>query len=141
MDWAECKLRKFARPAKKDVGLINSLLLASSKRIKTAKMLPLNGTTSSTVVSLYYDSLREILEAVALKHNYKIYNHECFFGFLKTELGKIELAEKFDRFRKIRNSINYYGSEIHASGATDIVNEIGGLRKNIIGLYFPDSSD
>ena len=53
-----------------------------------------------------------LLEALALKNGYKIYNHECYTSFLKEVLHNGVLAEKFDPVRLIRNSINYYGKRL-----------------------------
>ena len=39
---------------------------------------------------------------------------------LKEILNDIELAAKFDRFRKIRNSINYYGKELELDEGIEI---------------------
>ena len=141
MDWLECNKKKFVKDVKIDKNLINSLIKSSGKKLSTQDSITLNDDTATSKVSLTYEALRELLEALAISNGFKIYNHECFFGFLKTELGKTELAEKFDRFRKIRNSINYYGSEIHASGATGIVKEMDGLRTKIIRLHFNETPD
>ena len=62
-------------------------------------------------MSNYYDILRSILETIAILDRCKIYSHEAFTYFLKEKDENI-IVNKFDRFRKIRNKINYYGKNI-----------------------------
>lgn len=77
LDWTGCISQKFAKEITPDVGQINSIIESALSREKTARMLPIDDTTKETVLSLIYDVLRELLEALSLKNNYKIYNHEC----------------------------------------------------------------
>ena len=65
--------------------------------------------------------MRILLEIIALDKGYKIYNHECYTSFLKEILGMSREADIFDRQRKIRNSINYYGKEISEAESKDII--------------------
>ena len=80
---------------------------------------------------MIYDSLRELLEALALSKGFKIYNHECYSAFLK-EIIKDELsAEMFDEIRKLRNAINYYGKNLNGEETTDKIKEITDLRNKM----------
>jgi hypothetical protein len=124
MDWTTCKDKRFAKDVSIDKDLINSLLQSSDGKIKSSDLLPLNDTTSSSKVSLAYDSLREILEALALSNNYKIYNHECYTAFLKEIINNSLLGDEFDEIRKLRNSINYYGKKIDQESSKKYVNKI-----------------
>lgn len=99
------------RKAMPDIELVKSLIKTSEKNIKVAKMLELNTLTKETVFVMYYESLRELIEAMAMKNGYKVYSHEAFTFYLK-EMGKEGMANKFDRYRKLRNGVNYYGKEI-----------------------------
>ena len=76
------------------------------------------------LVSNYYDSLRSLLEAISLIKGYKIYSHEAFTPFLKEKLGEERLSTKFDRFRKIRNGLNYYGKSIELTEAKEFTSEL-----------------
>ncbi len=83
MDWLNCIKTKFTKKVNMDRNLINALTNSSSKRLKTQFLLELNEDTATSKISLTYDSLRELLEAVAISKGYKIYNHECYYSFLK----------------------------------------------------------
>ena len=134
MDWLECFRKRIIKEVSEDAGLIASLLKTSENKIKSSEKLGLSEETATSKLSLAYDSLREILEALALKKGYKIYNHECYVEFLREVMNKGEKAEEFDEIRKIRNSVNYYGKEISAEETKEIIEKIKNIRKFILEL-------
>lgn len=127
MDWKECINKRIVRSAETDDELIKSLIETSKNTLLSADFLFLNETTSVSKLSLCYDSLRELLEALALKKGYKIYNHECYTGFLKDIIGDSELSERFNRIRLLRNSVNYYGQKVDLRDAKDKIEELKSL--------------
>ena len=68
----------------------------------------------------------------AIKKGFKIYNHECFTAFLKEFMDLDSESIDFDNFRKIRNSINYYGEDITIEDAESLISKIRLLRKKLI---------
>ena len=131
MDWKECNNKRFVKKVSIDANLIYSLKISSKKKLESANMLDLNETTAVSIISLCYDSLRELLEALAIKKGFKIYNHECFFAFLKEIIKEEKNAVLFDKFRKIRNGINYYGKDLSYEDAKKLKDEIIDLIKEI----------
>lgn len=121
MDWKECTEKLIAKEVSMDIDLVNSLIKSSENKFYSASMLKLSDTTSSSIIVLYYDSLREIIEALAMLEGYKIYNHECYTAFLGSILHVEDIAERFDRVRKLRNSINYYAKQVSAIDARVII--------------------
>ena len=85
---------------------------------------------------MVYDCLREVLEALAIKKGFKIYNHECFCAFLKNICNEFSFAESFDRFRKIRNKINYYGKKVELVDAERLIKDMISLRKELLSKFF-----
>jgi len=81
------------------------------------------------------ESLRELLEALAIKNGFKIYNHECYCAFLKEILKDEELAALFDKFRRIRNKINYYGKDLSPKEAEAFKTEIEELVEKLKKLF------
>ncbi len=135
MNWRECRLKKFVKKIKTDKQLIKSLLIQSKRKLITDKFSPLNKDTASTKVSINYDSLREVLEAIAVKNEFKIYNHDCFFGFLKEVLKLEKESFDFDKFRRIRNSINYYGKDVSIEDSKRLIRDMRKLRIKLIKEY------
>jgi len=134
MDWRECIKKSLIKEIKKDDNLIISLSKSSKNKLICSNMLELNEKTAISKISLAYDSLRELLEALSLKKGYKIYNHECYTTFLKEILNENSKAEEFDNLRKIRNAINYYGKDVSIQNTKNILNRIKKLKKQIKNL-------
>ena len=124
MDWKECCDKKIAKNVKIDKNLINSLKKMGENKLKSSEELVMNETNAGSKVSLAYDSLRELLEALSLKKGYKIYNHECYTAFLKEIIGESEKGEEFDKIRIERNAINYYAKEISLEEAKVLIDKI-----------------
>ena len=139
MDFRTCKIREQVKSIKVDHILIDSLLKSSSKKLQSEKRLELDDTTASSKISLAYDALRELLEALAISKGYKIYNHDCYTAFLKEIVKESEIGDKFDRFRRLRNDINYYGKDVSASDTKPIINEMVGLADLIKIKFFKKS--
>ncbi len=94
---------------------------------------PLNEETVAAKFVVNYDSLREILEALALLKGFKIYNHECYVSFLSEIINLKNEAFKFNEFRRIRNSINYYGKDISVEEGKQLIKEVLELRTKLLG--------
>ena len=134
MDFNECIRKRIAKEVKEDQGLIVSLIKTSKNKLDSEKKLELNEVTSSSKISLLYESLREMLEALAIKNRYKIYNPECYTYFLKDILNESTKGDEFDELRKIRNGINYYAKDISVEEAKDVLERINKLREEIVKL-------
>ncbi len=105
---------------KKDIdkNLAKSLIVAAESDLKFLKRNEIDDVSARKMVSGYYDVLRELLEAMAALNGYKIYSHEAFFYFLE-ENGEDVMGEKFNRFRLIRNRVNYYGKTVSPNEAEE----------------------
>ena len=105
------------KEVKIDKNLANSLAAESEKKIATANAIKLNDITASSKLCLVYDALRGLLEATAIEKGFKLYNHECYCAFLKEILKETNMGDDFDKFKKTRNSINYYGKSLSIAEA------------------------
>ncbi len=122
------------RKASIDEALAKSLIKNAKEDMKFFNSLNINENSCRRLMTNYYDILRSILEAIATLDGYKIYSHEAFAYFLKEE----NLAVKFDRFRKIRNSINYYGSDISIEETKENISEIKDMIKILNNKYLKE---
>ena len=112
------------RKATPDRFMAESIIKNTFEDLKFLEQTKLTELSKRKLVTNYYDSLRSLLEAVSLLKGYKIYSHEAFTYFLKDELHQNILSLKFDRFRKIRNGLNYYGKSIQLNEAKEIIEEL-----------------
>jgi|SRR3989338_168622 len=123
MRFADFINQNMARKAEKDKNLSRALLLTAEKDLAFFKGIEINENSARKIMTNYYDILRSILESIAALDGYKVYSHEAFTYYLK-EKNEGVISIKFDRLRKIRNGINYYGNSISAGEAKEIVEDI-----------------
>lgn len=131
MDWKECLNKRIVKKVQVDFELIKSLVKTSKNKLESENKLVMDNITANSKVSLAYDSLRELLEALSIRSGYKIYNHEGYTPFLKEIIKETAIGNEFDEIRKIRNSINYYGKSISLEEAIAIIKRINALRRLI----------
>ena len=134
MDFEDFIKQGQVRIASKDIALAKSLLKNTKKDLEFLKNLEINENSSRKIMANYYEALKSILEAISAIEGYKIYSHEAFTYFLKKKQEET-LSIKFDRFRKIRNSINYYGEDIEIEETKENILEIKEMISNLIKKY------
>ena len=117
------------KSVKKDKNLIASTREIAEIKIKSAEVLP--DIYYIAKISLLYDALREYLESVSLEKGHKIYNHECYSAFLREILNLPNEADLFDKLRRIRNSINYYGRKVSEDEAAQVISDLNSLIKRV----------
>jgi len=126
-----CKGRDVKRIAP-DGEMAASLIKTSSNKADANGQLPLTRVTIAAKISLGYDVVRELLEALALQEGFKIYTRVCYTAFLEEFLKKGGLAEEFDEIRRVRNDVNYYGKDVALEEAETILRRMGQLRHLLI---------
>ncbi len=108
----------------------SSLFKSSAQAIETAKLIPLDVNTSKTILRELYEGLREHCEALGILNGYKFLDHESIVYFLR-DILKDPIYKKFDRYRKLRNGINYYGEDINVETVKAAIAEIPKLIKEL----------
>ncbi len=109
----------------------SSIFKSSTQAIETAKIIPLNINSTKTILREFYEGLREYCEAIGFLQGYKFLDHESISFFIRDILKEQTIYQKFDRYRKIRNSINYYGDDIDIETVKEAIIEIPKLIKNL----------
>lgn len=109
----------------------SSLFKSSIQAIETAKVIPVNIKTSKTILRELYEGLREYCEATGYLNGYKFLDHESIGFFLRDILKEQSVYKKFDRYRKLRNRINYYGDDIELETVKEAISEIPELVKEL----------
>jgi len=137
MDLNECFKKGFIKKTKISKELIKSLIEMSNIKEATVNEANITTINISAYVSLTYDSLREILEAICISRGYKVLSHICLGELLKTIVGDFDYNE-FDRLRYIRNGINYYGVKIDFEQGKKIINKIFTAKKKLLKKHLGD---
>ena len=112
----------------------SSLFKSSIQAIETAKLIQLNQNTLKSVLRELYEGLREYCEAIGYLKGYKFLDHESIGFFIRDILKEQSLFKRFDRYRKLRNGINYYGEDIDIETLKEAVIEIPIMIKDL-GRY------
>ena len=96
-----------------------SLMNGKVKRVKVNRIREL------------YEGLREYCEAIGYLRGYKFLDHISIGFFLKDILGEDSIYKKFDRYRILRNKVNYYGSDIGVETVREAIVEVEKIVKNL----------
>ena len=129
MNFEEFLKKSVVRKRKPDVALVKSLISTSELDLSFLDRVRIDEISARKLISGYYDVLRAYVEAMSCLDGLKIYNHEAYSEYLNLKGEKI-ISFKFDKFRKVRNNINYYGRFISKDVAEEYVIEI----RKIIGI-------
>jgi len=108
-----------------------SLARSSTQAIETAKSIPLNSNTAKTILRELYEGLREHCEAIGFLKGYKFLDHESIGYFLRDILKEQHAHNKFDRYRKLRNGINYYGNDVSIETVREAIQDIPALIRDL----------
>ena len=134
MDLDDCFKKGLIKKVKIDESLIKSLIEMSDIKENAVRNANINKINISAYISLAYDSLREVLEAISISKGYKVLSHICIAEFLKGQLEDFNY-EEFDRLRYTRNSINYYGIKVEFEQGKAIINKIFEMKKILVKKY------
>lgn len=89
-----------------------SLLKSSEDALLAVKEISLKEHNYASILRELYESLHQYCEALGYLKGYKFASHEVITSFLADMLKESDLALQFDRYRKLRNGINYYGRSV-----------------------------
>jgi len=115
-------LKGDVKKQQKDETLSRALIRESLDRLKFVKSLGVNETNAKYIVENSYDVLRELIESKLALEGFKSYSHEATIIFLKRFPNFKESEIKtMDNLRKIRHGIKYYGKNVDANKAKEIL--------------------
>jgi uncharacterized protein (UPF0332 family) len=101
-----------------DKRLAKALAEESSQRLTHAKSLKLSDANAKYILEHAYEAAREIADAVLYTQGFKSYSHEATISYFQGKLSAREI-DIFDRLRKKRNGIKYYGENVTTEEAKD----------------------
>ena len=113
-----------------DKNLAFSTFKDSLERIEFAKQL-LNKAKQKYVLENAYESMREAADSVLYLKGFKSFSHEASISYLLKEGFNESDIMEFDRFRRIRNGIKYYGKDCDKSDAELAIKLAGSIIAKI----------
>jgi len=111
--------------------MAKSLLLSGDEALYAAQKLPLEQGTAKAILRELYEGLRQHCEAIGYFRGYKFRSHEAITYFIEEVLHDTALAARFDRYRKLRNGINYYGKDVSLETVKEALQEIPEIVKKL----------
>ncbi len=111
--------------------IAKSLIKSSKEAIEAAKDIPIIEAKLKTIFRELYEGLRQYCEAIGYLKGYKFLSHETITYFLKDVLKENSISIKFDRYRELRNKINYYGHDIAKETVIEALKEIPLIIKSL----------
>ena len=137
MDFKDFVENGKVKKGERDIQLAKSLLETTEQDLVFLNSLKVSSISARRIFSNYYDCLRAIIESIAALDGFKVYSHEAFTYYLKQNKKEENAALIYDRLRKIRNNINYYGKSITAEESEEhkekIMELIRVLRRKYLG--------
>jgi uncharacterized protein (UPF0332 family) len=134
MDLDECFKKGFIKKTKIDSELIKSLKEMSDINELTVKSANIDNVNISAYVSMAYDSLHEVLEAICISKGYKVLSHICIDELMQKLFDDFDYDE-FDRLRWIRNGISYYGIKVEYNQGREIIKKIFEMKQILVKKY------
>ncbi len=122
----------------RDISLTKSVIEVIKTDIKFLDRLKVDKTSARRLMCDYYDTLRAVIEAIAALDGIKSYSHEAFTYYLKEKKNEDGIGSKFDRYRKIRNQLVYYGKNISPEEAKKNIEDIQKLLKILKEKYLKE---
>jgi hypothetical protein len=104
-----------------------SLLKTSSQAIAAAKDIELKEEKTNTILRELYVGLHQYCEAIGYLKGYKFELHEDITVFLRDNLKESAISFKFDKYRRLRNGIHYYGETVSIETVKEALEEIPNL--------------
>lgn len=124
MNFEESLKQGYAKRVKANKFRAKSLVKSAKLILTRLKKIPLDETTANTILRELYEALRQYCEAIGYLNGYKFLSHEAITHFISDVLKESAVALKFDRYRKLRNSINYYGQFVKIATVKNALIEI-----------------
>ena len=127
MDIEECRNKGLVKQTVTNPELITSLIEMAGIKEETVKEARLTQRNISVFISVAYDSLRLVMEAICNQRGYKVLNHICLGELLKNDID----YETFNRLRWTRNNISYYGKQVELRQGRELIEEVFRMTEEV----------
>lgn len=123
-------LKKEVKKQSPDKNLSKSTFESSLDRFEFAKTLK----KPKYILENAYEAMREAADALLYSEGYKSYSHQASIAFLSEKRFSESELNEFDRFRKMRNGIKYYGKDCSKEDADTAIKLAGIIIEKIKNL-------
>lgn len=131
MEIDECFEKGMIKKTKPSNEMAKSLVKMSAIKERVVNKAVLDEETINAYLPMAYESLREVMEAICITRGYKVISHICLGEIVRKLIKDFKFIE-FDRFRYIRNGINYYGEFVELEQGKELIEKIFAMRKELL---------
>ncbi|MBN2142139.1 hypothetical protein JW711_02295 [Candidatus Woesearchaeota archaeon] len=133
--------KKLLRKREPDRQKIKSLIESAKTTMRIVKSIPLDDTSAALIFRETYESIRQLGDAGWWIQGYETSSHDISMQ----SLTGLDIKEKLklnrlDRFRRIRNDINYRGFKATITQANEILDFWDSCAKEIIKILDKSST-
>ena len=122
MDWNNCVESSIAIKVSPNRERSLSLLKSAKNTARFVTSIGIDESNAPILLKNYYEALLELVHSLLYKKGYKVLDHVCAGYFIRDVIEDVESFRIFDKYRKIRNSIVYYGeSQCVVDDEADII--------------------
>lgn len=135
MNWKYYLERGEVKEIEPDIEKAKGCLNIADRRLKLVDQNPLDDDNAPVILCELYEALLQTCHAILFTRGFKAYPHEAVTTFLAEVLNKPKESDVFDRYRKQRNLITYYGKTISKEYVATAKEEILALIKELRERY------
>ncbi len=111
-----------------------SLVESSLRLLRVIEKIKLDKENGFFILTNYYDIVLESMHALLYKKGYKSLDHLSIGYYIRDILQNAEFFYIFDKYRKLRNGILYYGRKIDFGTAQQGIKDLISLYKFVKSL-------
>ncbi len=126
---------RIIKRVKVDRTLIKSLGEMANITENIVQTAEIDKVNISVYVSLAYNALSEVLDAVCISRGYQTKSHSAKGILVKNLINGDFNYDEFDRLRCIRNRINYHGSKVDYGVGIEAIYKALTAKEKILSKY------
>lgn len=136
MDFENCIKNGFVKKVKPDKKIVKKIYNLASKKLAVQSFIPLNNDHSEIKFILFFDSLTQFIDAIALENGYQINSIECYSLFMNEVLKEKIISKRIESLVETYKSMKFRGNSIDVSTFNEHVSNLMELISFIGEKYF-----
>jgi len=130
--WKDCLEENASLVKKPDLKKSISLVETAKARILFLEKNEITNITANFLFEGYSSSVTELLHAIVYKKGFSVNNHICLGFYIRDVLKKDSLFNQYNDCRYKRNSLLYYGKQMHFEIAKESIEKTKKLITEIL---------
>lgn len=132
MEFKDCLKKGFVEKVKPDKKAANAIYKLASKKLFVQSTIPIDKDHLDVKFSLFFHSLTQFLDSIALQEGYKILTLDAYVAFMRGVLKETILSKRFailvERYKSMKHEgkhLNQEEFENYLSNLMELLSYIG----------------